>query len=112
MAFLEAKGRVYTRYERRIIDYRLASAVRINKIEAHCQFCAEDNFLNIPIDKIKLPYRPLREGFAFEKYSGNQGILGAICGVEKHVKRRPWIKEVVRYRFQISKDGEFITNGL
>lgn len=114
VGFVEAIGPVYTRDEERIIDYRLARAVRIERIEAHCQFCAEDSFLNIPVDQINLPYQPLRQGFAFDGYHGlmGEGILGAVCDVEKHSERRPWLENVVRYRFQFSEDGDFTTSSI
>ncbi len=112
VSFLEAIGSVYTKDEERIVDYRIAKAVKVEKIEAHCTFCAEDNFLNIPVDRINLPYKPLKEGFAYEKYPGlnGQGILGASCSVEKYIKKRPWIEECIQYRFQISDHGEFSTS--
>lgn len=107
VAFLEAIGSVYTRDEERIVDYRLARAVRIERIEAHCTFCAEDNFINIPVDMISLPYQPLKTGFVYDRHTGlnGEGILEAVCDVEKHSKKRPWIEKVLKYRFQISEEG-------
>lgn len=92
----------------------MAKAVRIEKLEAHCSLCAEDNFLNIPLDQINLPCNPLKEGFAFDRYPGKngQGILRAVCNIDKHVKRRPWIRDVVKYKFQFTEDGEFTTSNL
>ena len=114
VVFPEAIGRVYTKDEERIIDYRLAKAVRIEKIEAHCAFCARDNFLNIPLGEINLPYRPLSDGFAYDEYPGmnGSGILRAICDVEKHAKKYPWVEREIKYRFQISDEGEFSTTKL
>src|SRR3989344_262702 len=111
VAFLEAIGDVYVTGR---MDDRLAGAVRIERIEAHCSFCARDNFWEKTAEKIKLPYKPLNEGFAYDKFRGlnGEGILGAICDVEKHIKKYPSVESTVRYRFQISEQGEFLTSSL
>lgn len=114
VAFLQPAGAVYTKGETSVTGYRIARAVRIERIEAHCALCARDQGINIPIDQDNLRDDPLKEGLAYDDFVGanGEGILRAACEVERHSKKNPWLEGALRYRFQISDQGEFSTRSL
>lgn len=112
IAVVDPIGRVYgTESSERFTDWRYVKAVRVKEIRAYCYRCLDEELMRgIPVTRTRVIDEPLSQGLAVDPFVGRlgEGILKAICGLEKH----PDFANLVRFNFRIAENGEFVLSDL